>query len=187
MTNTPRNIIVLCTGRCGSTTLARACGHFSNFTCDHEGRSHLTGPARFDFPEGHIEIDNRLSWLLGRLDRYWGDDAGYVHLTRDAEAVAQSFAKRAGQGILKAYRQDILMKAPKRAANTPLIDFCRDYVDTVTRNIELFLRDKTHVMAMTLETMEADFDRFCGWIGAEGDLTAARGELTERHNASRQT
>lgn len=181
----PRNIFVLCTGRCGSTTLARACAHFDNYTCDHEGRSHLTGPARFAFPERHIEIDNRLSWLLGRLDRHWGDNAAYVHLARDPEATAQSFAKRAGQGILKAYRTDILMKAPQRSADTPLIDFCRDYVDTVTENIRLFLSGKTHVMEVTLEGMAADFDRFTGWIGATGDLDAARAELTERHNASR--
>ena len=187
MTPTPRNIFVLCTGRCGSTTLARGCAHFDNYTCDHEGRSHLTGTDRFASPPNHIEIDNRLSWLLGRLDRHWGDTAFYVHLIRDKEAVAQSFAKRAGQGILKAYRHDILMKAPTRSFDTPLIDFCRDYVDTVTENIRLFLRDKTHVMGMTLETMGADFDNFCDRIGATGDLDAARASLTERHNASRQT
>lgn len=187
MVEIPNNIFVLCTGRCGSTTLARACAHFDNYTCEHEGRSHLTGTARFDFPQRHIEIDNRLSWLLGRLDRHWGDAAFYVHLTRDREAVAQSFAKRAGQGILKAYRHDILMKAPRLSADTPLIDFCRDYVDTVTENIHLFLRDKTHVMGMTLETLGPDFLQFCDRIGATGDLDAARTTLSQRHNPSRHS
>ena len=183
----PRNIFVLCTGRCGSTTLARACQHFDNYTAAHESRSHLTGPARFAFPPGHIEIDNRLSWLLGRLERTWGDDAAYVHLTRDPEEVAQSFAKRAGQGILKAYRNDILMKAPTKSADTPLLEFCRDYVDTVTANIVAFLKGKSHVMAMTLDGMEDQFDSFTGWIGATGDLDAARADLATRHNASRKT
>lgn len=179
----PTNIFVLCTGRCGSTTLALACGHFTNFTASHESRTHLTGRERLAFPARHIEIDNRMAWFLGRLDATWGDGAAYVHLTRDPEAVAESFSQRAGQGILKAYRQEILMGAPKRSPKTPLIDYCRDYVDTVTRNIALFLKDKTHVMTMRLETLEADFDRLAEWIGAEGDLAAARAQLAVRHNA----
>ncbi len=180
----PETIFVLCTGRCGSTTLARACGHFDNWSSAQESRTHLTGDARLEFPPRHIEIDNRLSWFLGRLERDWGDRAGYVHLTRDAEAVARSFAGRANQGILRAYRTDILMGAPRRAADTPLIDQCRDYVDTVTANIAGFLRHRRHVMAMRLETIDSDFDRFADWIGATGDLAAARAELAQRHNAT---
>jgi hypothetical protein len=37
---------------------------------------------------------------------------------------------------------------------------------------------------MRLETMAGDFAGFCDWIGAEGDLDAARKELHIRHNAS---
>ena len=84
----PRNVFVLCTGRCGSTTLVEACGHLSNWTSGHETRTHLLGPARLAYPDGHIEADNRLSWLLGRLDEAFGDRAAYVHLTRDPEAVS---------------------------------------------------------------------------------------------------
>ncbi len=184
MTGVPRTIIVLNTGRCGSTTLARACAHFDNYTAGHETRCHMTGSGRFEFGENHIEIDNRLSWLLGRLDRHWGDRAAYVHLTRDPDAVARSFLKRSGQGILRAYRTDILMHAPSRDPDAPRFRYCKDYVDTVTENIRHFLRDKTHVMTMQLETIAADFDRFIDWIGATGDLPAARAALAEHHNAS---
>jgi hypothetical protein len=180
----PTNVFVLCTGRCGSTTLARACGHLANFTCGHETRTHLIGAARLAYPPRHIEIDNRLSWFLGRLERDWGDNAHYVHLTRDPEAVAQSFARRAGQGILLAYRTSIVSRSRSLAPRTPTIGFCRDYVDTVTANIAAFLRTKTHVRQMRLETMAGDFAGFCDWIGAEGDLDAARKELHIRHNAS---
>ncbi|SDE01819.1 hypothetical protein [Limimaricola pyoseonensis] len=186
-TDVPDRVLVLCTGRCGSTTLARACGHLSNWSAAHESRTHLTGPDRLAYPPRHIECDNRLSWFLGRLARDWGDRAAYVHLTRDPEAVAQSFARRANQGILRAYRQDILAGAARRAPNRPLIDTCRDYVDTVTANIEGFLATRAHVMQMRLETLETDFDRLIDWIGAEGDLTAARAELMTRHNATSET
>ena len=70
-------------------TLSRACGHLTNYTAAHESRTHLIGPARFDFGTNHIEIDNRLAWFTGRLEAAWGDRAAYVHLTREAEDVAQ--------------------------------------------------------------------------------------------------
>ena len=168
-------------------TLSRACAHLTNYTAAHESRTHLTGPARFDFGPNHIEIDNRLAWLTGRLDAAWGDRAAYVHLTRDPEAVAQSFAARAQQGILKAYRMEVLARSRNKARATPLIDYCRDYVETVTRNIALFLRDKSHVMHMRLETMAEDFDTLAGRISAEGDLERARAELAIAHNATEKT
>ena len=98
------NVFVLNTGRCGSTTFAKACGHISNFTCAHESRAGMLGDARFDYPANHIEADNRLSWLLGRLDEKYGDDAVYVHLLRDENDTARSFTKRYSGGIIKAYR-----------------------------------------------------------------------------------
>jgi hypothetical protein len=180
----PGNVFVLCTGRCGSMTLARACARLPGWTSAHEGRTHLTGPARLAYPPRHIEVDNRLSWFLGRLGRDWGDRAAYVHLLRDPEATAQSFARRANQGILRAYRCDILARAPRRNREAALIDYCRDYVETVTENIRAFLAQRRHVMTMRLETLGPDFDSFCRWIGAEGDLGPARAEIAIRHNAS---
>lgn len=180
----PENVFVLCTGRCGSMTLARACGHFANWSAGHETRTHLVGPARLDYPPRHIEVDNRLAWFLGRLGRRWGDDAAYVHLTRDPEAVAESFAARAHQGILRAYRTDILARLNRRAPKTALIDICRDYVETVTTNIEDFLAPRAHVMTMALETLPQDFERLVDWIGGTGDLAAARAALTDKHNAT---
>ena len=37
---------------------------------------------------------------------------------------------------------------------------------------------------MTLENIGPDFDRMCNWIGATGDLEAARAELHVQHNAT---
>lgn len=184
MTGFPANIFVLCTGRCGSTTFARAAAHVPGWSAGHETRTHLTGPARLAYPPRHIEVDNRLSWLLGRLDRAFGDRAAYVHLTRDPEAVAQSFAARAATGILRAYRADILAGAQVRSPRASVLDTCRDYVETVTENIALFLRDKTFVLPMRLETLSEDFDLFCAWAGLSGDLDAARAEIAIRHNAT---
>lgn len=182
---TPSTIFVLCTGRCGSMTLAAACAHLNSHTSAHESRTHMLGPPRFDVPSNHIEIDNRLAWMLGRLDAHWGNRAGYVHLTRNPEDVAESFTQRAHQGIIKGYRDSILARSRHLSREVPLIDVCRDYVDTVTTNIQLFLRDKSFKMNMTLETMPQDFEKFVNWAGAKGDLDAAHAELNTIHNATK--
>jgi hypothetical protein len=109
------NVFVLNTGRCGSTTFAAACAHVTNFTVAHESRVGALGAARFDYPRRHIEVDNRLSWFLGRLEQRWGQEAFYVHLTRDVEATARSFSARYSRGIMLAYRTAILPRLPKDA------------------------------------------------------------------------
>ncbi len=174
------NVFVLCTGRCGSQTFIKACSHLSNYSSAHESRMALLGPQRLSYPVNHIEADNRLSWLLGRLDKVYGDDAFYVHLTRDVEAVVASYAKRDGTGIMQAYRDPgIIMGLPKRTdANTVAHDICT----TVNSNIELFLKDKSKQMPFRLERAQQDFPTFCDRIGAEGDLAAALSEFTIRHD-----
>ncbi|WP_233354590.1 hypothetical protein [Woodsholea maritima] len=144
----------------------------------------MTGSSRFDYPARHIEVDNRLSWMLGRLHHFWGEKASYVHLLRDREDVARSFLKRADRGILLAYRTQILMSAKTRNTKDTLLDLCRDYVDTVNCNITHFLADKPRVMTVRLEEIDDDFPSFWNWIGARGNLDAAMSEWDQRHNAS---
>ena len=175
------NVFILSTGRSGSQTFARACAHITNYTSAHESRSGLLGEAHFDYPDNHIESDNRLSWLLGRLDRRFGDRAFYVHLTRATRPVAESWAKRAHTGMMNAYRYAILWHCPKDA--TPL-DVALDYCDTVEENIRLFLRDKQNKMDFPLEEARERFPEFWRRIAAEGDLAAALGEFDVRHNAA---
>lgn len=177
------NVFVLCTGRCGSLTFTRACGHIENFTAAHESRVPLLGDDRLDFPDNHIEVDNRLAWFLGRLDDRWGDRAHYVHLTRDQELVAASWARRFHVlgGMATGYRDHILSGAA-RAVPISRAAAAADYVRTVNENIRLFLKDKTHVMNFALENAERDFPRFLDWIGARGDREAALAEWRHRHD-----
>lgn len=175
------NVFVLNSGRCGSSTFIQACRHIANYSAGHETRIHLIGPDRLAYPDRHIEADNRLSWLLGRLERAYGDRAAYVHLTRERSASAASFARRAGFGIMKAYREGILLEGE---AGQSAYDIALDYLDTVEANIARFLADKPRQMAFRLEHAEEDFAAFWRWIGAEGDLAAALAEWRTRYNAS---
>lgn len=176
------NVFVLCTGRCGSTGFIRACSHISNFTSAHESRSSLLGSERFAYLSRHIEADNRLSWFLGRLDRTFGKEARYVHLTRDVRKVAASFVKRFDYGIIKAYRGTGILMGVSDSADPMTVAL--DYCDTVNSNIQAFLKDKRYQMDFRIENSDKDFVNFCQWIGAEVDLDRALAEFRVRHNAS---
>jgi len=82
-------IFVLCTGRCGSMTFAKACSHITNYTSAHESGRYVD----WSYQDNHIEVDNRLSWFLGTLaERY--PDSMFVHLSRNRDAVIESFTRR---------------------------------------------------------------------------------------------
>lgn len=179
-----RNVFVLCTGRCGSVTFIEACRHINNYSAAHESLSHAVGAARFAYPARHIEADNRLSWVLGRLDREYGNDAFYVHLTRDTMATARSFLKRYDSGIMHAYKGSILMGALKKSKEIDPLDFCVDYCETVNSNIEAFLKDKSNKMKFRLECAPSDFSEFWDRVGAQGNINSALETWQIRHNAS---
>ena len=108
-------VFVLGTGRCGTTTFARACAHIENFTSGHESNARFIGESRLEYPTDHIEADNRLSWMLGALGaRYDGTEVLYVHLRRDPDEVARSFELRWESGfrasIIRAFAHGIVQR-----------------------------------------------------------------------------
>ena len=175
------NIFVLSTGRCGSLTFEKACSHISNFTAAHESQARIIGESHFHYPKSHIEIDNRLSWFLGRLDKVYGQDAFYIHLSRDEDKVAESYKKRFGSGIIRGYAKGMMMGRHRKEVAKEL---CLDYCKTVNSNIEMFLKDKPHQMNFELEKAKSRFADFWDWIGAEGDFHGAVSEWDITHNKS---
>ncbi len=138
------------------------------------------GKTRFRYPTNHIEADNRLSWLMGRLDKTYGKNAFYVHLKRNDNATAESFANRYQHGIIKAYRETILLGC---TGDCDLLALSLDYCDTANSNIVLFLNDKPNMMNFSLESAKKDFPVFWHRIGAEGDLDSALCEFDTPYNA----
>jgi hypothetical protein len=175
------NVFILNSGRCGSTTFIKACRHITNYTAAHESLLSETGKNRLAYPPDHIEADNRLSWFLGRLDNKYADDAFYVHLKREPDAVAASFSRRIDFGILKAYEQGILMHQQHQLSAH---EIALDYIETVNSNIDLFLKDKSRKIDVAVESVEEDFADFWQLIGAEGELDKALAEWKINYNAS---
>jgi hypothetical protein len=91
-----------------------------------------------------------------------------------------SFVKRKEYGIMQAYREGILMVGQQQSAS----QIATDYLDTVACNISLFLKDKTHTMAFSVENANSDFIDFWHWIGAREKLENALGEWQVCYNAS---
>ena len=202
------NVFVLGTGRCGSVTFSKACQHITNYTSGHETRWGHKGASRLTFRDKHIEVDNRLSWHLGELGAMY-PDAFFVHLVRDREATAKSFATRwridppyryrsaprgfrrlirrfessgSRPGIIEAYAYSVLGRN-RPWEHRERLDVCRAYVDTVNSNIQEFLKDRDSLEVRLEQAAEA-FDTFWERLGAEGDATAAIAELQRPYNAS---
>lgn len=192
---TVRNVFVLSTGRCGSLTFAKACEHFTNFSAGHETLAvDVIGPRRLEYPENHIESDNRLTWFLGQLaTRYDDETTLYVHLQRDPEAVARSYLRRwtsaHRSGIARVYGRELLMYAqpnsfkPREWPKDERLAVCRSYVETANSTIRRFVDGRNSVDVL-LENVTEDFSSFMDRIGAQGDLESALDEWTVRHNAS---
>lgn len=189
-------VFVLTTGRSGSVTFARACNHATNYTAAHESRiGEFTG--RFDYPDQHIEVDNRLVFLLGLLHQHH-PDAFYIHLTRDPAETAASYIRRTHLDLTGLPLAKNLWRRWRGYRRLPLVDAFNHgiiegtspvatadlMVEAMNANIVEYLRDKPH---LTLDISDAAERIGEVWarIGAEGDLEAARREFGTRHNASR--
>jgi hypothetical protein len=174
------NVFVLCTGRTGSVTFTSACRRMTNFTASHERNSRKLFAERMVYPDNHIEVDNRLTWHLGQLAQVWGDSARYVHLTRDADAVASSMNARWGQpgAMVQSYKDGILRLTHER----PDLSFAYDMIACQETNTLEFLSHRQHVMTFRLEHWQEDWPTFWKWIGAEGDYEAALNRFKRRRN-----
>ena len=198
-------VFVLSTGRCGSTTFARACqSAIGNYTAAHESRSGIADETRLDYPDQHIEVDNRLTFFLGGLAARYPSRVFYVHLKRDEAAVARSFLARwpkrgpaalrpslrrrlanpAGwsTNLIGGYASGVILGGPNWASEAERFATCQLYVRSTTENIAEFLTDKPH-MTIDIETAGESFGEFCDRIGAECDLATAVYELLLRYNA----
>ena len=177
------NVFVLSTGRCGSTTLYNFCRHITNFSSGHESRDNLN----FSFKDNHIEIDNRLSWFLGRLDDIYGNNAIYVHLLRNEKEVAASYARRFyyKRGMSIGYKYHLLRTKARKDISD--LEICIDYSRTVNSNILSFLKDKSKVCVIHTENFKEDVSKFWNFIRAEGNLDVALKELAVKYNPSNKS
>ena len=133
--------------------MTAACKFITNYSSGHETRAGAIGDERLSFIDRHIEIDNRLAWYLGRLHTKYGKDAYYVHLQRNLEDVAKSYAKRKKFGLMNMFNNGLLMGHDR--SQLADLDLAREICITIDSNIRHFLVDKPNQMEMHLESLDA--------------------------------
>ena len=196
-------VFVVTTGRSGSLTFAQACAHATNYTSGHETNIDRV-QGRFDYRDQHIEVDNRLAWMLPQLDAA-NPGAFFVHLTRDHEATARSYANRSMDLVRGRRRLFESVKRHRGRTRVPLVDAfahgiirqrgilpserveasARLMVETINANIIHFLQTRPHLV-IDIADAAVGIEELWRSIGAEGDLDAARAEFSTRHNAGQR-
>lgn len=190
-------VFVVGTGRCGSVTFARACeASIENYTVGHETRARFASLGRLNYPDQHIESDHRLGFFVGSIRKRWRPSLTFfVHLRRDAEATAQSWAKRYNirGGLMPAFANGIVFrgmgtKRPPRPAHSSFdpVECARLYVRTMNDQIECALQGHREKIELWIDDLdESAAARFLQRIGAEGDSEEFVRRLREVHNAGK--
>lgn len=175
------NVFVLNVGRCGSSTFAEACSHITNYTSGHETKSGKI-ENRIEYPDNHIEVDNQLTFMLGRLDEEYGKEAAYVHLKRDLHDTAKSWVKKENKyrrkGRLWFYGNQVILGED----GYDQMKIAKHYCRTVNKNIKSFLKNKKIKVTIEIENAESKAREFFEIIDAEGNIGKFKKELTKKHN-----
>ncbi|MCF8463908.1 MAG: hypothetical protein K9G41_03645 [Flavobacteriales bacterium] len=184
MTAKHKNVFVLTIGRTGSNTFAKACSYITNYSSGHETRSWEIGESRLDYSHNHIEVDNKLCWMLGLLDEKYENEAYYIHLVRNKAEVVESWNQRWNLSFsnIRFFAEGVLSNVPELLSDADKLIVSEQYYDTVEANIKLFLKDKQHQLTIEMEDIENGFSCFWEEIGAEGNLPAALAEFKIKHN-----
>lgn len=181
-------VFVLSSGRSGTTTFAKACSHITNFSTAHESGRFVD----WSYPDGHIEVDNRLSWQTGNLFFRYNAEVAFVLLSRRRDHVIASFARRYREfrdGIIRAYHMGILAADYQEKSRLMTYEqVAEHFIEALTFNLRLFFiavaleRRDAPMPHVALETISDDFPFFWNAIGAKGDLEAAMSEFDTRYN-----
>ena len=179
-------VFVLTTGRAASKTFAHACKHLDGMTAGHETNRRKIS-FRLDYPDQHVEVDNRLVWFLGGLDRRYADEnTFYVYLTRETDKIVESYLLRwhLKISITRAFFHGILMN-PKKPHPETARKSTYLFVSTVDENIRFFLKNRRNWAQVRVEHMERDFFAFMRDAGLSGDIDAIREALRETKNKNK--
>jgi len=167
-------VFVTGTGRCGSVTCAKACGHISNYTAAHETHWGRCQVPEVVHPDRHIEVAPQLVLWIPWLRKLY-PDSHWVHLIRgDQLGCCESLATRCRASMECFSIQWFGLRGDPDAAASCFYDAINDLCAA------LMPTDRTEIL---LEDPEPGWRQFWQAIGAEGNLEAALATWRTKHNA----
>lgn len=175
-------IFVLTAGRTASTTFSNACGSIKGMSSGHETNAGVV-EGRLEYPENHIEVDNRLIWFLPMLEEKYNEDVIYVYLKRSPSEVAKSYKKRwyVNCSVVRAFFNNILM-AERIPTDVEKDKACELYAHLADKTIEHFLSGKDNKYVVNVESLEDDFLGFIESVGFDFDKDAAISIIRQKSN-----
>lgn len=186
------NVFIVGTGRCGTTTFARACHWITNYSSGHETTVGVTSwEKKLRFGPKHIESDPHIVWYFPQILRKY-PQALYVHLKRNRDDVVKSWLNRYSditrgpEGYVNLHFQcnppysKLLPENKRRALGV--------FYDSIIGHIEFAFATLPPEQTRTyqLEQLDQQFPEFWRYIEAQGDLENAILTCRKRHNIGRR-
>ena len=179
------NVFFVSPGRTGTKSISRVLKTIDGFTSLHESRVQELGESRIEYPDNHLESDNRLTWFMPQLTKKYSDKALLVIVHRDREEVARSYNDRWYKiNIMKGYSQGILL----RDLSDNNLDVCRDYVNHVYTTLDYFKDSWKNVIEMNIKDPDEGIRGVLEFIGKEDYFEEVIKELkTRRSNKTKKS
>lgn len=186
------------TGRCGTSTLARAFECCTNYTVGQEtkvGPSHLDLDSLLDYPDNHIEVSPHLVIVAPLLmERY--PDARWILLARNKHDCIRSIASNCEKSIAGFVYQWLQVELdpeptkesdPKEYSRTRKVNYEKSvqlFYSLVNASVEsLFSRlPAENCFVLNLEELTILWPEVWKKLGVEGDIGLSMKELARRYN-----
>ena len=179
-----RNVFVVSPGRTGTAAMSKALQHLEDFTCGHETAEGRLAQERFPYPSHHVEVDNRLTWMLGTLVKeHSPEETLIVIIKRDQGAVARSYLQRflVPDGIVASYSDGIIRHGGRT------LDVAQDYVAAVYDQLDLLHTSGFEVAEFEHVDMGQAVQFIFERLGDPGSVDAALEILNSPVNSSRNS
>lgn len=168
-----KNVFVVGTGRCGTTTFAAACRYATNKTVSREGQA--GGVYQLDkYPDSHIEVDAPLAFWMPRL-RLLYPGCRFVHLVRyaDRDGCLASMVTH-DPDICRFFGQMVY-----HFADCEPMDGAAALYEIVNDMI-----GGPDVLRVRLREVKERWGQVWEWMECEGNFEQSREEWNVRHNSS---
>lgn len=175
-----KNIFIISPGRTATYAMSKAFSNVSDYTCAHESRVGFFNDQRINYPDNHIELDNRLSFYLPQLTRkYSKKNSLLVIVNRDRNSIAKSYNKRWRKiNIMKAFSQGIHMND----LQSNNIDVCLAYVNYIYETIDYFKPQWDNVLEIEFSDLNFGIEQILKKINKINDLENVLEEMKNKSN-----